>query len=92
MDNTVTEVQQLADSKKLNLSWIIELYEKSPEKVKFFDNSFSDQIGRFENLSGVDDLCRQIERGASKKEIRASWAAGLAAYKKMRAKYVIYKN
>ncbi|MDR2282252.1 MAG: DUF1343 domain-containing protein [Sphingobacterium sp.] len=86
------DVQKLVDSKKLNLSWIMELYQKSPEKSKFFDNSFSDQIGRFENLSGVDDLRQQIERGASEKEIRASWAPGLAAYKKMRAKYVIYKD
>lgn len=86
------DVQKLVDSKRLNLSWIIELYQKSPEKDKFFDNSFSDQIGRFENLSGVDDLRQQIERGVSEKEIRASWAPGLTAYKKMRTKYVIYKD
>jgi len=92
LDLRTYDVGELVKSKKLNLSWIIELYQKSPEKDKFFDRSFSDQIGKFENLSGVDDLRQQIERGASEKEIRASWAPGLAAYKKMRAKYVIYKD
>lgn len=86
------DLQRLVDSKKLNLSWIMELYQKSPEKDKFFDRSFSDQIGRFENLSGVDALRKQIEAGVSEQVIRDSWAEGLASYKKMRQKYVIYKD
>ncbi|MBL1407139.1 exo-beta-N-acetylmuramidase NamZ family protein [Sphingobacterium faecale] len=92
LDLRTYDVGELVRSKKLNLSWIIELYQKSPEKDKFFDRSFSDQIGKFENLSGVDDLRQQIERGASEREIRASWAKGLTDYKKMRAKYVIYED
>lgn len=86
------DLHSLVKRKKLNLAWIMELYEKSPEKNKFFDRSFSDQIGGFENLSGVDDLRLQIERGASEKEIRASWADGLAKYKLMRKKYTIYED
>ncbi|ERJ59405.1 exo-beta-N-acetylmuramidase NamZ family protein [Sphingobacterium paucimobilis] len=86
------DVRELIKSKQLNLSWIIELYRKSPEKDKFFDRSFSDQIGKFENLSGADALRQQIEKGVSEKQIRASWAKGLTDYKKMRTKYVIYED
>lgn len=86
------DLHRLVRSKKINLEWIIELYQKSPEKDKFFDQSFSDQIGSFEKLAGVDDLRRQIENGIGEREIRDSWATGLARYKEMRKKYTIYKD
>nr|WP_270087175.1 DUF1343 domain-containing protein [Sphingobacterium sp. SYP-B4668] len=85
-------LQELVNSKQINLTWIKELYEKSPEKDKFFDQSFSKQIGSIERLVGVDAFRTQIENGVSEAEIRKSWAPGLAKYKIMRKKYLIYKD
>ncbi|MNT77546.1 hypothetical protein D3C72_2166740 [compost metagenome] len=59
------DLQQLVDSKKINLSWMIALYRNSPEKDKFFDQSFSKQIGSIEKLVGVDLFRKQIEAGVS---------------------------
>ncbi|MCW2262321.1 uncharacterized protein YbbC (DUF1343 family) [Sphingobacterium sp. JUb78] len=86
------DLQSLVDSKEINLSWIKEMYNKSPEKDKFFDQSYSKQIGSIEKLAGVDEFRKQIENNVSDQEIRASWKAGLESYKKMRQKYVLYKD
>lgn len=84
------DLQKLVDSKKINLSWMQELYRNSPEKDKFFDQSFSKQIGSIEKLVGVDSFRRQIAEGVSEEEIRKSWEPGLTRYKEMRKKYLIY--
>lgn len=84
------DLQKLVDSKKINLSWMQELYQNSPEKDKFFDQSFSKQIGSIEKLVGVDSFRRQIADGVSEAEIRKSWEPGLGRYKEMRKKYLIY--
>lgn len=86
------DLQQLVDSKKLNLQWIMELYANSPEKDKFFDQSFSKQIGSIEKLAGVDEFRKQIESGASEEEIRASWEPALTTYKVNRLKYLLYAD
>jgi len=84
------DLHKLVDSKKINLSWMQELYRNSPEKDKFFDQSFSKQIGSIEKLVGVDSFRRQIAEGISEEEIRKSWEPGLTHYKEMRKKYLIY--
>ncbi|MGJ1318277.1 exo-beta-N-acetylmuramidase NamZ family protein [Sphingobacterium spiritivorum] len=92
LDLRKVDLAKLVASKKLNLDWMKELYRKSPEKSAFFDRSFSTQIGSIETLAGVSDFRKQIESGASDQEIRKSWEPGLTNYKKMRKKYVIYKD
>lgn len=92
MDLRQVDLAKLVKQKQLNLSWLMELYQKSPEQDKFFDSSFSKQIGTIEKLIGVSAFRKQIENQVSEKEIRKSWAAGLESYKKMRLKYVIYPD
>jgi uncharacterized protein YbbC (DUF1343 family) len=43
-------------------------------------------------LAGNAELQEQIKNGCSEEEIRASWADELAAYKIMRAKYLLYED
>ncbi len=43
-----------------------------------------------DKLMGTDTVRRMIEDGKTADEIRASWAPGLAAFRKMRAKYLLY--
>jgi uncharacterized protein YbbC (DUF1343 family) len=46
----------------------------------------------FEKLAGNRELRIQIENGLSEEEIRKSWEPELEAYKKIRAKYLLYPD
>jgi len=70
-------------SKKINLTWLIELYNAFPDKEHFFNAYFT-------KLAGTDQLRKQIEAGKSLEEIRASWEPALSNYKIMRKKYLLY--
>ena len=77
-------------TKQLRLSRLIEMYKAYPDKAKFFDMSQSKQMGDFNKLSGTENLKKQIIAGVSEEEIRKSWDPGLAEYKVMRKKYLLY--
>ncbi|MCV2483601.1 DUF1343 domain-containing protein [Flavobacterium sp. SH_e] len=70
--------------KQLELKWLIKAYQNTSDKTKFF-NAF------FTKLAGTKKLQQQIESGISETQIRQSWQKDLAAFKKMRTKYLIYK-
>ena len=70
---------------QIDLSYLIEFYNKSKDKEKFFNNYFV-------KLAGTDQLQKQIEEGKSEDEIRASWQSGLTAYKAKRKKYLLYED
>ena len=91
LDLRKVDVVALKKSGKLQLQWLMELYQKSPEKENFFKTKLSNQMGVIERLVGVADFRTQIEQGKSEKEIRASWEPGLSNYKQMRKKYLLYK-
>ena len=85
------DTRELRRSKKLNLKWMIELYNKYPDKKNFFDRSLSNQINDIDRLAGTREFKEQIAAGKTEDEIRATWQPGLAAFRKMRQKYLIYK-
>ncbi|HEX8286663.1 MAG TPA: DUF1343 domain-containing protein [Pyrinomonadaceae bacterium] len=85
------DTKQLRKSKKLNLKWMMELYNAYPEKEKFFDKSFSKQINDIDKLAGTREFKQQIFAGKTEEEIRKSWEPGLTNYKKTRKKYLLYK-
>jgi uncharacterized protein YbbC (DUF1343 family) len=76
---------------QINIKWMMELYKAYPEKDKFFDRSFSRQMGNIDYLAGTKKFREQIISGASEEEIRKSWEPGLSNYKKMREKYLLYR-
>lgn len=84
------DVAELRKTKQINLQWMIELYNASPNKEQFFDNKLSKEMGVIEKLTGHALFRQQIMEGKSEKEIRASWEPGLSAYKTMRKKYLLY--
>jgi uncharacterized protein YbbC (DUF1343 family) len=86
------DVNLLLKSKKINLQWIMELYKASPQKEKFFDSKQSREMNNIEIQIGSGLFRQQIIDGVSEEEIRKSWEPGLSNYKKMRKKYVIYKD
>jgi uncharacterized protein YbbC (DUF1343 family) len=84
------DVEQLRRSKKLNLSWMMELYKAHPEKDKFFDSRLSREMGVIERLAGTAAFRQQIIDGVPEAQIRASWEPGLSQYKEMRKNYLLY--
>ena len=70
---------------QLNLTWLINAYEQLKDKGTFFNNFFV-------KLSGTKKLQQQIENGLSEDEIRESWKEDIKKYKKIRAKYLLYKD
>lgn len=84
------DTEKIRHDKKLQLEWLIELYNAYPNKEDFFNNKLSKQMGNFDKLAGVYTLKQQIIAGKSAEEIRASWEPGLTAYKNMRKKYLLY--
>ena len=74
-----------SNNDQLNLSWIINAYNQLKNNDKFFNNFFV-------KLSGTKILEEQIKNGLSEKCIRDSWKEGLDKYKKIRSKYLLYKD
>jgi len=76
-----------ANYQQFTLKYILYFYNKMPDKSKFFTREEF-----FDKLAGTDELRKQILAGKSEEEIRASWQEDLEAYKKMRAKYLLYAD
>ena len=72
---------------QIQLKWVIKAYQLYPDKDKFFlSNNY------FNTLAGNDQLMQQIKEGKSETEIRKSWEKDLKEFKKVRAKYLLYKD
>jgi uncharacterized protein YbbC (DUF1343 family) len=74
----------LVPSPEINLEWVIDAYNYYPDKDKFFTSYF-------DVLAAGPKLREQIQEGMSEEEIRATWKEGLAAFGKIRAKYLLYR-
>jgi len=70
---------------KLQLDALVEAYKWYPHKEKFFNNFL-------EKLTGTSRLREMIEKGMSASEIRNSWTNEIATFKKIRKKYLLYKD
>jgi uncharacterized protein YbbC (DUF1343 family) len=68
----------------LNFNWLIDAYNATSEKDKFFREK------SFNILAGTSKLKEQIEKGLCFEEIKASWQNDLSAFKQTREKYLIY--
>lgn len=67
----------------LNLQYLLDFYNKTQRKDQFFNNYF-------DTLAGTAKLRQQIQAGRNEKEIRESWEEGLAKYRHIRKKYLLY--
>ncbi len=79
---------------KIQLKYLLEAYQLFPDKENFFIKPKSDRPTDyfFNKLAGSDALMNQIKSGKTEKEIRESWAPGLEAFKKIRKKYLLYRD
>jgi len=84
------------EHRQINLSYILNAYKIYPNKDSFFlrpkkgNPSTSDYF--FNKLAGNDKLMWQIMNNKSEAEIRKSWVPGITAFKKIRKKYLLYKD
>lgn len=93
LSGTPSEVLKKINN-RIQLKWLMAAYRLFPNKDSFFivpksgnmENSF------FDKLAGNNDLWQQIKNGVSEKDIRASWEPALSNYKKIRKKYLLYKD
>jgi uncharacterized protein YbbC (DUF1343 family) len=70
---------------QINLSWLLFAYENYLDKGNFF-------TPYFEKLAGTAKLRQQIMDGLTENEIRSTWSEELAAFKKIRSKYLLYPD
>lgn len=76
-----------ADNQKFTLKYLLDFYQKTPDKSTFFARPEF-----FDKLAGTDQLRKQILAGESEAQIRTSWEADLKVYKQMRKKYLLYTD
>ena len=73
---------------QISLTPLIELYRKADSLGLQLIN----QRQLFDLLAGTKKLRSQLASGLSEAEIRASWKADLEAYRRLRAKYLLYED
>ncbi|SDQ50499.1 exo-beta-N-acetylmuramidase NamZ family protein [Flagellimonas zhangzhouensis] len=78
------DLSQTERMNEVTMEWVIDAYQNSVDKSKFFLTS------GFTKHAGTPLLQQQIEQGMTNEEIKATWQDDLNNFKKIRAKYLIY--
>ena len=87
IDLTKLDLRTLRDKRGIHIDYVIEAYKNSPDQGEFFLKN-----GFFNLLAGNKTLMQQIKAGKTSEEIEQSWEAELAAFKAIRAKYLLYRD
>jgi uncharacterized protein YbbC (DUF1343 family) len=86
IDGTNEEILKIVDS-KIQLKYFIDAYKLFPGKDSFFLKT-----NFINKLAGNDIFQQQIKDDKTEAEIKKSWEPGLAAFKAIRKKYLLYKD
>lgn len=73
---------------KINLSYLIDMYNAYPDKQNFFYNPFDKNY--INKLAGSALLKEQIISGLTEAQIRETWQKDLNVYQEKRKKYLMY--
>ncbi|MFN5183444.1 MAG: exo-beta-N-acetylmuramidase NamZ domain-containing protein [Bacteroidota bacterium] len=71
--------------KHVNLLWLEGMYLELKSSTEFFDENFNAH-------AGTDKLQKQIKSGIKAEEISRGWQKDIDAFKKIRKKYLLYKD
>lgn len=85
LSGSVDEVLKKVNG-KVQIKYLMEAYQLFPGKDSFFIEE------NFIQKSGNDLLIRQIREGVTEEQIRKSWEPQLAVFRKIRKKYLLYKD
>ena len=93
VSGTVAKVQAEVDN-KIQLKWLLEAYRLFPKKDSFFIIPKSGKMEEcfFDKLAGNSELRLQMQKGMSEAAIRKTWEPGLAEFKAIRSKYLLYEE
>ncbi len=69
----------------INLSYVIDAYNRMPDKSRFFQPMF-------EKLIGTDYVRTMIKEGKGAEEIKAKWQNDVIQFKKLRKPYLLYNE
>ena len=81
---TAEEVLQQTNN-RMRVGWLINAWAAYPGKEKFFTPFFT-------KLAGTAKLQDRVTHGATEAQVRESWAPGIAAFKVIRKKYLLYRD
>jgi uncharacterized protein YbbC (DUF1343 family) len=73
------------ESSMFNLRFLIDCYQKTDDKEKYFNNFFN-------KLAGNNNLQEQVKKGMSESQIKETWQPDLNKYKTLRKKYLLYPD
>lgn len=79
--------QLIRHEKRINLQWLIDMYNYCPDRTLFFENT-----NMFNLLAGNAILKEQIKNFVPEDIIRGSWQKGLKEFKEIRKKYLLYQD
>lgn len=79
------DLRKTSDLNGINLEWLIWANQHYSPKGYMFTRYFR-------NLAGTTRLEQQIKAGMTAEQIRETWQTGLDDFKKIRAKYLLYKD
>lgn len=71
---------------EVSLQWVIDAYTNAMDKTKVFNTN------GFTKHAGTENLQQQIVAGKTEEEIKATWQDDLEEFRKVRGKYLIYKE
>lgn len=93
LSGTPEDVLEKVDE-NIQLKWLIRAYDLFPDKSKFFilPKSGSMKNSFFNKLAGNNELWQQIRDRVPEEKIRESWQPELDQFKKIRKKYLLYKD
>jgi len=89
------DITNIKTPRRIDLHWLMQAYQLFPDKNKFFllpKDTIKPENFFFNKLAGNATLMQQIKRNITEDRIRASWQAGLAQFKQIRKKYLLYKD
>lgn len=78
----------------IRIDYLVEAYHLYPQKDSFFLRPKSGKPTDyfFNKLAGSNQLMEQLKAGKTAADIKASWQPGIAAFKKIRKKYLLYPD
>lgn len=83
-------IEELRSTKRINIQWLIELYQAYPQKEDFFNSKLSNQMGSIDLLVGTTEFKEQIQLNKTVLEIQESWEPELSVFKLLRETYLLY--
>ena len=85
IDFTTLDEDTIRRWRKVDLSYLVDAYHQLKDHDFFIERSF-------DRLAGTDQLRLQIESGMTAEAIHQSWQDGIAGFKQIRKKYLLYTD